>query len=73
MGFFARRGSILPKSNDGYAQAQPYFAKSASHNEEGIEMSPVKSVVIDTEKLKEEQAMAKWRVSSLGARLWCLI
>lgn len=65
MNFFGRRGSLLPKSNDGYGHSQSYTGKQhASHAEEdGIEMSPVKNVVIDTEKLKEEQAMAKWRVS----------
>jgi hypothetical protein len=31
--------------------------------EEEVEMSTVKPVVLDEAKIKEEQAMAKWRVS----------
>ena len=66
MGFFARRGSLLPKMNEGYGGGHSHTGKlPATHDEEGIEMAPVKSVVIDTEKLKEEQAMAKWRVGTL--------
>jgi len=32
--------------------------------EEDIEMTNVKPVVVDEAKLREEQAMAKWRVGS---------
>lgn len=65
----------MPKSSDGNlssptaSSSRPHLSSFASHarshvDGEGIELSPVKSVVIDTNKLKEEQAMAKWRVRS---------
>jgi len=33
--------------------------------EEEIELSPVKLLVVDENKIREEQAMAKWRVREM--------
>jgi hypothetical protein len=58
-GIFARRGSLLPKAGEGIKLAP----SRSGRMEEDIEMTSVKPVVVDEAKVREEQAMAKWRVS----------
>lgn len=58
-GLFARRGSILPK----VGETSKLTPSRSSRMEEEVEMGTVKPVVADEAKIKEEQAMAKWRVS----------
>jgi len=58
-GIFARRGSILPRVGD-ISKSTP---SRNSRMDEEVEMHTVKPMMVDEAKIKEEQAMAKWRVS----------